>query len=91
MVERPGADPADLFLDRVQHRQQQMPPGAGGVAAERGMTVGRRPLAPTPSRRGSGSVGRLMRAQAWWLVPIGQGKFVRGEHIDVQLIPGDPP
>ena len=49
MVERPGADPADLFLDRVQHRQQQVPPGPGGVAAERGMTVGRRPLAPFPA------------------------------------------
>ncbi|HEY1002981.1 MAG TPA: hypothetical protein VGD83_25385 [Streptosporangiaceae bacterium] len=65
MVERPGADPADLFLDRVQHGQQQMPPGAGGVAAESGMTVGRRPLAPFPAalrraeRRGDGGALRV--------------------------------
>jgi molybdopterin biosynthesis enzyme len=45
----------------------------------------------TPIRHGSGSVSRLMRAHAWWPIPIGQGKFARGEHIDVQLIPGDPP
>ncbi|MGH3180227.1 MAG: molybdopterin molybdotransferase MoeA [Streptosporangiaceae bacterium] len=45
----------------------------------------------TPIRRGAGSLSRLMRAHAWWPVPIGQGKFVRGEQIDVQLIPGGPP
>jgi molybdopterin biosynthesis enzyme len=45
----------------------------------------------TPIRRGAGSTSRLMRAHAWWPVPIGQGKFARGEHIDVQLIPGGPP
>lgn len=45
----------------------------------------------TPIRRGSGSISRLMRAHAWWPVPIGQGKFARGEHVDVQLIPGRPP
>jgi hypothetical protein len=31
-----------------------------------------------------------MRAYAWWPIPIGQGKFARGDHIDVQLIPGAP-
>ena len=45
----------------------------------------------TPIRRGAGSISRLMRAHAWWPVPIGQGKFARGEHIDIQLIPGGPP
>jgi hypothetical protein len=48
-------------------------------------------VAATPIRRGSGSISRLMRAHAWWPVPIGQGKFARGEHVDVQLIPGRPP
>jgi putative molybdopterin biosynthesis protein len=45
----------------------------------------------TPSRRGAGSVSRLMRAHAWWPIPIGQGKFMRGDHIDVHPIPGAPP
>ena len=44
----------------------------------------------TPGRRGAGSISRLLRADAWWPIPIGQGKFARGEHIDVQPIPGDP-
>ncbi len=44
----------------------------------------------TPGRRGAGAISRLIRAQAWWPIPIGQGKFAGGEHIDVQLIPGAP-
>jgi putative molybdopterin biosynthesis protein len=44
----------------------------------------------TPGRHGAGALSRLMRAHAWWPIPIGQGKFARGEHIDVQLIPGAP-
>jgi len=43
-----------------------------------------------PSRRGAGSVSRLLRADAWWPIPIGQGKFARGEPIDVQPVPGGP-
>ncbi len=44
----------------------------------------------TPSGRGAGSISRLMRANAWWPIPIGQAKFARGESIDVQPIPGQP-
>ena len=44
----------------------------------------------TPGRRGAGSISRLMRAQAWWPIPIGEAKFSRGEHIDVLPIPGAP-
>ena len=44
------------------------------------------PAVATPRRRGAGSISRLMWAHAWWPVPIGQGKFVRGEPIDV--LPG---
>ena len=44
----------------------------------------------TPGRRGAGAISRLMRAHAWWPIPIGQGEFAPGEHIDVQLIPGAP-
>lgn len=45
----------------------------------------------TPGRRGAGSISRLMRAHAWWRIPIGQGKFQRGEHIDVQPMPSASP
>jgi len=44
----------------------------------------------TPGRRGAGSISRLIRAQAWWPIPIGEAKFSRGEHIDVLPIPGAP-
>ncbi len=46
------------------------------------------PVVATPGRRGAGSISRLMRAHAWWPIPIGQGKFARGELIDVQVMPG---
>jgi putative molybdopterin biosynthesis protein len=49
------------------------------------------PVVATPGRRGAGSISRLMRADAWWPIPIGQGKFARGEHIDVQPMPGTHP
>jgi putative molybdopterin biosynthesis protein len=42
----------------------------------------------TPGRRGAGSISRLMRAHAWWTIPIGQGKFARGEHVDVHPMTG---
>jgi putative molybdopterin biosynthesis protein len=45
-------------------------------------------LVATPSRRGAGSISRLMRAHAWWPIPIGQGKFAHGELIDVQPMSG---
>jgi putative molybdopterin biosynthesis protein len=44
------------------------------------------PVVATPARRGAGSISRLVRADAWWPIPDGQGKFTRGEHIDV--LPG---
>jgi len=44
----------------------------------------------TPGRRGAGSVSRLMRAHAWWPIPVGEAKFTRGEQIDVLPIPGAP-
>ncbi|HYB85754.1 MAG TPA: molybdopterin molybdotransferase MoeA [Streptosporangiaceae bacterium] len=44
------------------------------------------PIVATPGRRGAGSISRLMRAHAWWPIPIGKGKFARGELIDVQPI-----
>ena len=50
-----------------------------------------RPVVATPGRRGAGSISTLMRAHAWWPIPIGQGRFARGEHIDVRPVPGGPP
>jgi putative molybdopterin biosynthesis protein len=49
------------------------------------------PLVATPSRRGAGSISRLMRAHAWWPIPMGQGKFRRGDVIDLHPIPGATP
>ena len=49
------------------------------------------PFVATPDRRGAGSISRLMHAHAWWPIPIGQGKFTRGELIDVQPMPGALP
>ena len=42
----------------------------------------------TPSGHGAGAITRLLQADAWWPIPIGQAKFARGEYIDVQRIPG---
>ena len=44
----------------------------------------------TLGRRGAGSITWLVRAQAWWPIPISEAKFTRGEHIDVLPIPGAP-
>jgi putative molybdopterin biosynthesis protein len=49
------------------------------------------PVVATPARRGAGSISQLIRAHAWWPIPIGQGKFARGEHIDIQPIHGASP
>ena len=59
------------------------------TAAPAGWPGGRGILA-TPSGRGAGSIARLMRADAWWPIPIGQARFARGEPIDVQPVPGAP-
>jgi putative molybdopterin biosynthesis protein len=55
--------------------------------AETGLGSGCAAVA-TPTRRGAGSISRLVRADAWWPIPVGQGKFTRGEHIDVLPGPG---
>lgn len=46
------------------------------------------PVVATPGRRGAGAISRLARADAWWPIPIGQGKFARGDLIEVQPVPG---
>jgi putative molybdopterin biosynthesis protein len=41
------------------------------------------PVAVPSKGRGAGSVSRLVRADAWWPIPIGQGPFARGDRIEV--------
>jgi putative molybdopterin biosynthesis protein len=53
-------------------------PGSGGT------------LLAAPHRHGAGTISRLMRASAWWPIPIGQGHFAAGEHIHVHPLPGAP-
>jgi putative molybdopterin biosynthesis protein len=48
------------------------------------------PVVATPGRSGAGSISRLLRAHAWWPIPIGQGTFARGDRIDVQPVAGLP-
>jgi putative molybdopterin biosynthesis protein len=45
-------------------------------------------LVATPAGRGAGAISRLLRADAWWPVPVGQGDFARGDLIWVQPLPG---
>ena len=41
-------------------------------------------LQATPARHGSGSASQLARADGWWVIPIGQGTFQRGDLITVR-------
>jgi len=44
----------------------------------------RRLAEATPGEgHGAGSLSRLVRADAWWPIPIGQGHFARGDSIEV--------
>jgi putative molybdopterin biosynthesis protein len=87
-----GRDPAD----RVRLRAQLTCDWVSSVDVEDWVPVSLAPagedagcpVVATPGRRGAGSVSRLMRAHAWWPIPIGKGKFARGELIDVQPMPG---
>jgi putative molybdopterin biosynthesis protein len=40
-------------------------------------------LQATPARHGAGATSQLARADAWWVIPIGQGTFQRGDLIAV--------
>jgi putative molybdopterin biosynthesis protein len=42
----------------------------------------------TPARRGASSISQLARADAWWVVPAGQGSLASGTEIGVTPIPG---
>jgi putative molybdopterin biosynthesis protein len=42
----------------------------------------------TPVRRGASSISQLARADAWWVVPAGQGSLASGTEIGVTPIPG---
>jgi putative molybdopterin biosynthesis protein len=51
----------------------------------------RKGLVAIPAGRGAGSLSRLLSAHAWWRVPLGAEKFLRGERIDVRPISGSLP
>jgi len=48
---------------------------------------GRVPVASPSSGHGAGAISRLVRADAWWPVPTGQGRFAAGDGIEVLPIP----
>jgi putative molybdopterin biosynthesis protein len=90
-----GRDPAERVWQRAQlvcdwvsspDVEDWVPVSLAPAPAPAGEDSGG-PVVATPGRRGAGSISRLMRAHAWWPIPIGQGKFARGELIDVQPIP----
>lgn len=41
------------------------------------------PVAVPSKGHGAGAISRLVRADAWWPIPIGQGRFARGDVIEV--------
>jgi putative molybdopterin biosynthesis protein len=45
------------------------------------------PVVATPCGHGAGSISRLLNADAWWQIPAGQGKFARGDLIEVRHAP----
>jgi putative molybdopterin biosynthesis protein len=62
--------------------------GAPDVAVARDVSCGDGALVAMPQRRGAGTISQLMRASAWWPIPIGQGHFAGGADIHVHPLPG---
>jgi putative molybdopterin biosynthesis protein len=62
--------------------------GARDVLGARGVSCGDGALVAMPQRRGAGTISQLMRASAWWPIPIGQGHFAGGESVHVHPLPG---
>jgi molybdopterin molybdotransferase/putative molybdopterin biosynthesis protein len=62
------------------------PPGVEDwvpVALEAGPDRADSPVAVPSKGHGAGSVSRLVHADAWWPIPIGQGRFTGGDSIEV--------
>jgi molybdopterin molybdotransferase/putative molybdopterin biosynthesis protein len=53
------------------------------VAGEAAGLPGGHLLATPVKGRGAGAISRLVRADAWWRIPIGQGQFASGTDIQV--------
>jgi putative molybdopterin biosynthesis protein len=84
--------PAQLACDWTSAADvEEWVPVALGPSADRHAPDGTEISIATPSGRGAGAISRLLHADAWWQIPIGQAKFVRGEVIDVLPIPGARP
>ena len=62
--------------------------GAPDVLGARDVSCGDGTLVAVPQRRGAGTISQLMRASAWWPIPIGQGHFAGGEDVHVHPLPG---
>jgi len=85
-----GARPASRIRQRAELASDWTSPAALEDWVPVSLSASRAGLLATPGRRGAGSTARLMRAGAWWQIPIGQGHFARGDQIEVQLLPGAP-
>ena len=85
----PGWRRAQLACDWVSAPETEEWVTVSLTAAPGGPADSRAVLA-TPSGRGAGAIGRLVRADAWWPIPVGQAKFARGAFIDVRPVPGAP-
>ena len=54
------------------------------VAGEAAGLPGGHLIATPVKGRGAGAISRLVRADAWWRIPIGQGQFAAGTDIHIQ-------
>jgi putative molybdopterin biosynthesis protein len=70
-----ASDVEDWIPVTLTARDPGDPPG-GGVT-----------VASPSGGHGAGAISRLVRADAWWPVPIGQGRFAGGDRIEVLPIP----
>jgi putative molybdopterin biosynthesis protein len=68
-------DVEDWIPVALTARDPEDPPGGRVLVASPG------------SGHGAGAISRLVRADGWWPVPIGQGRFAAGARIEVLPIP----
>jgi putative molybdopterin biosynthesis protein len=88
-----GAGPADQIGRHVQlacdwtsspEAEDWVPVSLSSAPADPDATG---PVVATPCGHGAGSISRLLNADAWWQIPAGQGKFARGDLIEVRQSP----
>jgi putative molybdopterin biosynthesis protein len=82
----PDRPPLQAVLDRDWSSPPDIEdwiPVALAAGDPEGPPDGRMPLASPDSGHGAAAISRLARADAWWPVPVGQGRFAAGDHIEV--------